>query len=84
MTSFLSEITRKKNPEQLVISSKISVRSFLDGDSTAEETLSKRLAQIKLILYGDGEHLIVDEEKALEVGKSVQMVRIVWINVFIP
>jgi hypothetical protein len=77
MTSFLSAITqRKKTPEQLVVSAKLSVNAYLDGDNTAEENLGKRLAQIKLILYGDGDHPEVDEEKALEVGKSVQSVRI--------
>ena len=77
MTSFLSAITqRKKTPEQLVISAKLSVNSYLDGDNTAEENLAKRLVQIKLILYGDGDHPEVDEEKALEVGRSVQSVRI--------
>lgn len=76
MTSFLSAITqRKKTPEQLVVSAKLSVNAYLDGDNTAEENLGKRLAQIKLILYGDGDHPEVDEEKALEVGKSVQSVR---------
>ena len=77
MTSFLSAITqRKKTPEQLVVSAKLSVNAYLDGDNTAEENLGKRLAQIKLILYGDGDHPEVDEEKALEVGRSVQSVRI--------
>ena len=77
MTSFLSAITqRKKTPEQLVVSAKLSVNAYLDGDNTAEENLGKRLAQIKLILYGDGDHPEVDEEKALEVGKSVQSVRV--------
>ena len=76
MASFLSTITqRKKTPEQLVASAKLSVNSYLDGDNTAEENLGKRLAQIKLILYGDGDHLEVDEEKALEVGRSIQSVR---------
>lgn len=75
MASFLSAITqRKKTPEQLVSSAKLSVNSYLDGDNTAEENLGKRLAQIKLILYGDGDHLEVDEEKALEVGRSIQSV----------
>ena len=75
MASFLSAITqRKKTPEQLVASAKLSVNSYLDGDNTAEENLGKRLAQIKLILYGDGDHLEVDEEKALEVGRSIQSV----------
>jgi hypothetical protein len=77
MTSFLTAITqRKKTPEQLVVSAKLSVDAYLDGDNTVEENLGKRLAQIKLILYGDGDHPEVDEEKALEVGKSVQSVRI--------
>lgn len=58
----------------MVLSAKLSVNSYLDGDNTAEENLGKRLAQIKLILYGDGDHPEVDEEKALEVGKSVQSV----------
>ena len=76
MASFLSAITqRKKTPEQLVTSAKLSVNLYLDGDNTAEENLGKRLAQIKLILYGDGDHLEVDEEKALEVGRSIQLVR---------
>jgi hypothetical protein len=77
MTSFLSAITqRKKTPEQLVGAAKQSLSSYLKGDSTAEETLGKRLAQIKLILYGDGDHPEVDEAKALEVGKSVQSVSV--------
>ena len=76
MASFLSAITqRKKTPEQLVTSAKLSVNLYLDGDNTAEENLGKRIAQIKLILYGDGDHLEVDEEKALEVGRSIQSVR---------
>ena len=73
MTSFLSAITqRKKTPEQLVASAKQSLTAFFGGDLTAEENLVKRLAQIKLILYGDGDHPEVDEAKALEVGRSVQ------------
>lgn len=75
MTSFLSAITqRKKTPEQLVVSAKQSLMAYFGGDTTAEENLSKRLAQIKLILYGDGEHPEVDEGKALEVGRTVQSV----------
>ena len=71
--SFLSAIThRKKSPEQLVVSAKQSLIAFFAGDTTAEENLGKRLAQIKLILYGDGDHPEVDEGKALEVGKTVQ------------
>ena len=75
MTSFMSTITqRKRTPEQLVVSAKVSLNAYLDGDNTAEENLGKRLAQIKLILYGDGDHPEVDEEKALEVARSVQSV----------
>ena len=71
--SFLSAITRKnKTPEQLVVSAKQSLIAYFGGDTTAEENLGKRLAQIKLILYGDGDHPEVDEGKALEVGKTVQ------------
>ena len=80
MTSFLSAISqRKKTPDQLVVSAKESVNAYLEGDNTAEENLGKRLAQIKLILYGDGDHPEVDEEKALEVGKSVQSVSIIYV-----
>ena len=79
MTSFLSAISqRKKTPDQLVVSAKESVNAYLEGDNTAEENLGKRLAQIKLILYGDGDHPEVDEDKALEVGRSVQSVSIVY------
>ena len=71
----MSTITqRKRTPEQLVVSAKVSLNAYLDGDNTAEENLGKRLAQIKLILYGDGDHPEVDEEKALEVARSVQSV----------
>ena len=84
MTSFLSAISqRKKTPEQLVESAKVSVNAYLEGDNTAEENLGKRLAQIKLILYGDGDHPEVDEEKALEVGKSVQFVSSIYLLLFV-
>jgi hypothetical protein len=75
MTSFLSTITqRKKTPEQLVISAKVSVNAYLEGENAAEENLGKRLAQIKRILYGGEDHPEVDQEKALEIGISMQSV----------
>jgi hypothetical protein len=61
MTSFLSTITqRKKSPGQLVISAKVSVSAYLEGENAAEENMGKRLVQIK--------------EEALEIGSSMQSV----------
>lgn len=76
MTSFLTSITsRKKSPEQLCTSAITSLNSLLDINSNiedknvAEDSLCKRLTQIKQILYGDDEHPQVDEDKAREIAK---------------
>ena len=73
--SFLSAIIqKKKTPELLVTSAKQSLEAYLNGDVSTEDNLTKRLAQIKLILYGDGDHPEVDDDKALEVGRTIQSV----------
>ena len=83
--SFITSITkgRKKTPEQLV---RLAARdlSDLDADQTAaelkagispHEDLCKRLSQIKVILYGDGDKADVDEEKVIDVSRRIQDVR---------
>lgn len=80
--SFITSITkgRKKTPEQLV---RLAARdlSDLDADQTAaelkagispHEDLCKRLSQIKVILYGDGDKAEVDEEKVVDVSRRIQ------------
>jgi hypothetical protein len=80
--SFITSITkgRKKTPEQLV---RLAARdlSDLDADQTAaelragispHEDLCKRLSQIKVILYGDGDKADVDEEKVIDVSRRIQ------------
>jgi hypothetical protein len=76
MTSFLNSITkRKKTPEQLVNATCNSLSLYVDNyskeeaKSAAEESLTKRLGQIKTLLYGDGKSTEVDEDKALELAK---------------
>mmetsp|Transcript_9706 Transcript_9706/g.14630 ORF Transcript_9706/g.14630 Transcript_9706/m.14630 type:complete len:419 (+) Transcript_9706:219-1475(+) len=82
MSSFITSITkgRKKTPEQLV---RLAARDLQDlaeeqtvselkNGVTPQEDLCKRLSQIKVILYGDGDKAEVDEEKAIEVSKRIQ------------
>lgn len=86
MSSFITSITkgRKKTPEQLV---RLAIRDLLDikesqdqtitelkSGVTPQEDLSKRLSQLKVLLYGDGDKPDVDEEKAIEVSRRIQEV----------
>lgn len=81
MSSFVTSITtaRKKTPEQLV---RLALRALSDllesGDisvpSQVHDDLCKRLSQIKILLYGDGDSHEVDEEKAIEISKTIQEV----------
>lgn len=78
MTSFLNSITkRKKTPEQLVSSACTSLSGIYNKehtgavDSGAEDTLCKRLGQMKTILYGDGKSNEVDEDKAFELAQRI-------------
>jgi hypothetical protein len=87
MSSFITSITkgRKKTPEQLV---RLAIRDLVDitesqeavvaelksGATSPQEDLCKRLSQLKVLLYGDGERSDVDEEKAIEVSKRIQEV----------
>jgi hypothetical protein len=77
MSSFLNAIAPKKalSPEQLVVSAKAFLQQGLEGDENAQESLEKRLAQMKLLLYGDAEHsTAIDEAKAQELSASIQSV----------
>ena len=87
MSSFIiTSITkaRKKTPDQLV---KLAARdlvevresqdrtiSELKSGLTPQEDLCKRLSQLKVLLYGDGDRPDVDEEKAIEVSRRIQEV----------
>lgn len=87
MTSFITSITkgRKKTPEQLV---RLALRDLFDiietqdstvaelksGVASPQDDLCKRLSQLKVILYGDGERAEVDEEKVVDVSRRIQEV----------
>jgi hypothetical protein len=87
MSSFITSITkgRKKTPEQLV---RLALRDLFDitesqdpavaelksGASSPQEDLCKRLSQLKVLLYGDGERSDVDEDKVVEVSRRIQEV----------
>lgn len=88
MSSFITSITkgRKKTPEQLV---RLALRDLFDiiesqdpaaaelksGVTSPQEDLCKRLSQLKVILYGDGEKAEVEEEKVVELSRRIQEVR---------
>lgn len=84
MTSFLTNLTkRKKTPEQLVTSACTSLKTLLGLDSAtssetaelralADDNLSKNLGQMKSILYGDGQHVDVDEDRAKDLSRWIQ------------
>jgi hypothetical protein len=87
MSSFITSITkgRKKTPEQLV---RLALRDLFDitesqdpavvelksGAASPQEDLCKRLSQLKVLLYGDGERSEVDEDKVVEVSRRIQEV----------
>jgi len=88
MTSFLTNLTRKKKtPEQLVTSASSSLKTLLGIPSSdaielradtaelkalADDNLCKNLSQMKSILYGDGQYVEVDEGGAKELSRWIQ------------
>jgi len=75
MSNFI-KTQRSTTPEQLVrLAHRALVDLFDEASSASNEDLCKRLAQLKVILYGgttDGDRPDVDEEKALEVSRRIQ------------
>jgi phage/plasmid primase-like uncharacterized protein len=81
MSSFVTSITtgRKKSPEQIVRLASVALLELIEaGDITnlvsVQDDLCKRLSQLKIILYGDGDNLEVDDAKAEEISRAVQEV----------
>ena len=81
MNSILSLTKRKKSPDQIV---KLAARALSDlsvevensAETKAEipqEELCKRLVQMKVILYGEGDSTEIEEDKAADLSRSIQM-----------
>ena len=82
MSGFLTTVTkRKKTPEKLVrLCLQLLTEPAAEGqeeqiDSEKEiQSLCKRLSQMKVILYGSGDKLEVEEDKVNELSASMQSV----------
>lgn len=78
MSSFLNSIAkRKKTPSDLVTTAKsallilVDPAASADSKSASEKTIEKRLLQIKVILYGDGDASKVSQANAAAPGSDV-------------
>jgi hypothetical protein len=73
MSTFIASVTkRKKTPEKLV---RLCLQHLQDLSNTeSEDEVCKRLSDMKTVLYGSGDKLEVDEEKAQELSIQIQSV----------
>lgn len=93
MSSFITSITkRRKSPDKLVrlCLQLLTEPSRADSDTDGEpldteksiQSLCKRLSQMKAVLYGSGDKLEIDEEKAIELSTSIQSVSPLFLRVW--
>jgi len=80
MNSILAITKRKKSPDQIVKLASKALADVTNDSLSADERASqsdelcKRLAQMKTILYGEGDNLEIEEEKAIELSRYIQQV----------